>query len=235
MRLIRSLRALCISFSMCLLGAAAAQGLPPAMEADRLLQIAATEMDKQDGADWKTVATALRDAEATGARMPVNFAYHYGRALHAVRQHAAAQQQLERYLREQGTKARYYSEALQQYSSVQVALAAERAALEQQAEIERSWTWFQSRWRGLGQHDCDQARGRVSAISRRARAINCDCDVEVITDHPNYRGMYRTTCEVRWQGNRLLDKHLPTSQVDRDYVAWSWQRESGESMRTGPE
>ncbi len=229
------LRSLCLAVGVCWCGALAAQGLPPVMEADRLLQLAASETAKGAGADWNTVAAALKDAEATGVRMPDNFDYHYGTALRAVKQFPAAQQRLERYLREKGTKARYYSEALQQYSSVQAALAAERAALEQQAEIERSWTWFQSRWRGLGEHDCDQARGRVSAISRRARAIHCDCDVEVLTDHPNYRGMYRTTCEVRWQGNRLLDKHLPTSEVNREYVAWSWQRESGESMMTKPE
>ena len=68
-----SLRSVFLGFAaaFCFAGAAAAQGLPPAVEADRLLQLASSEMakgEKGDTAAWSKAAAALKGAEATGVR-----------------------------------------------------------------------------------------------------------------------------------------------------------------------
>lgn len=92
--------------------ASPAIALPPQIEADRLLQIAATEMDKPDGGARTLIVRSLEAAQATGARMPDNFLYHLGRALYFVDEVEASQERLDRYLTTQGSQARYYKEAL---------------------------------------------------------------------------------------------------------------------------
>lgn len=222
MTFIRFLRSTSVGLAaaFCFSGWSAAQGLPPAVEADRLLQSAATELEKGTKGgqvDWIKVGTALEGAEATGVRMPANFDYHYGRALHAVGLHAVAHVRLERYLRTQGTKGKYYNDALAQYTSVQSALADARVAAEKQAVIDRGWRWVTSTWRHAGEvgEDCGIATRRVKNLASSARAIDCDCDVGEV-DHPAYRGKVETTCKLRWQGNLVLDK-MTSFYASREY------------------
>lgn len=118
--------------------------LPPAMEADRLLLEASTEMEKEKDVSWTQVVTALEAAEATGARMPQNFQYHLGRALGNVSEHEEGAKRLERYLSAQGTKAKYYKEALQ-------ALSLSRKKL---ADNQRRGVWERFEW-------ADQANGEL--------------------------------------------------------------------------
>ena len=221
--------------AFCFAGAAAAQGLPPAVEADRLLQLASTEMakgDKGDTAAWGKAAAALKGAEATGVRMPDNFDYHYGRALHAVGQNTLAHERIERYLRTQGTRGKYYSEALAQYTSVQGALAEARVAAEKQAVIDRGWRWVTSRWVHAGDEgtDCYKATRRVKNQASQAREIRCDCNVTE-NDHPAYRGSLLTICKLRWQGNTVLDK-TASFYLDREF---STRREDFESFKSSEE
>lgn len=234
---ISSLRSVFIGFAaaLCLAGATTAQGLPPAVEADRLLQLGAAEMakgEKGDTAAWAKAAAALKGAEATGVRMTENFDYHYGRTLHAVGQHAVAHERLDRYLRTYGTKAKYYSEALAQYTSVQNALAEARVAAEKQAVVDRGWRWVRSSWVHAGDEgtDCYKATRRVKNQSSSARAIDCDCNVTE-NDHPAYRGSLLTICKIRWQGNTVLDKET-SYYLDRDY---STRRQDFESFKSSEE
>jgi hypothetical protein len=231
------LRSVFIGFAaaICFAGGAAAQGLPPAVEADRLLQLGSAEMakgEKGDAAAWAKAAAALKGAEATGVRMPDNFDYHYGRALHAVGQHQASHERLERYLRTFGTKGKYYSEALAQYTSVQNALAEGRVAAEKQAVVDRGWRWVRSTWVHAGDEgtDCYKATRRVKNQSSSAREIDCDCNVTE-NDHPAYRGSLLTICKIRWQGNTVLDK-ASSFYVDRDY---STRRQDFESFKSSEE
>ena len=224
-----------LAAAFCLWGGVAAQGLPPAVEADRLLQLGSAEMakgEKGDAAAWAKAASALKGAEATGVRMPENFDYHYGRTLHAVGQHKAAHERLERYLRTYGTKGKYYSEALAQYTSVQNALAEARVAAEKQAVVDRGWRWVRSTWTHAGDEgtDCYKATRRVKNQSSSARSIDCDCDVRD-NDHPAYRGSLLTICKIRWQGNTVLDGET-SYYLDRDY---STRRQDFESLRSSEE
>lgn len=118
--------------------------LPPAIEADRLLLEASTEMEKEKDVSWTQVLTALEAAEATGARMPANFHYHLGHALNAVGDHERGQKRLERYLSAQGNKAKYYKEALQALSSSRKELAGDK----------RRGVWERFEW-------ADQANGEL--------------------------------------------------------------------------
>jgi hypothetical protein len=221
--------------AFCFVGTTAAQGLPPAVEADRLLQLGAAEMakgEKGDTAAWAKAAEALKGAEATGVRMADNFDYHYGRTLHAVGQHATAHERLERYLRTHGTKGKYYSEALAQYTSVQSALAEARVAARKQAVVDRGWRWVRSTWMHAGDEgtDCYKATRRVKNQSASAREIDCDCDVKE-NDHPAYRGTLLTICKIRWQGNTVLDQ-ASSLYFDRDY---STRRQDFESFKSSEE
>ena len=232
-----SLRSVFLGFAaaFCFAGAAAAQGLPPAVEGDRLLQLASSEMakgEKGDTAAWSKAAAALKGAEATGVRMTENFDYHYGRTLRAVGQHAAAHERLDRYLRTYGTKGKYYSEALAQYTSVQGALAEAQVAAEKQAVVDRGWRWVESRWVHAGDEgtDCYKATRRVKNQSSSAREIRCDCNV-VENEHPAYRGSLLTICKLRWQGNTVLDK-ATSFYLDREY---STRRQDFETFKSSEE
>lgn len=200
--------------ALCLAGALQAQGLPPTIEADRQLQLAATEMDRKDDTNWQKVAVALKAAEDTGVRMPSNFDYHYGRALQATGRHGEALERLQRYLSTQGSKAKYYSEALALYSSAQAGAAANQAAAEQKVREDAAWRWVTSTWSRIGQNtvSCDSLERRVSRFASSMRNFDCACDVKDI-DHPAYRDDLQTVCKARWQGNLLLDK---VSTFDQD-------------------
>ncbi|WP_439518200.1 hypothetical protein [Hydrogenophaga sp.] len=232
-----SLRSMFVALAaaFCLHGGTTAQGLPPTVEADRLLQLGAAEMakgEKGDAAAWAKAAAALKGAEATGVRMPDNFDYHYGRASHAVGQHTVAHERLERYLRTHGTKGKYYSEALAQYTSVQNALAEARVAADKQAVVDRGWRWVRSTWVHAGDEgtDCYKATRRVKSQSSSAREIDCDCDVKD-NDHPAYRGSLLTICKIRWQGNTVLDK-ASSFYLDREY---SSRRQDFETFKSSEE
>lgn len=201
-------------------GAATAQGLPPAVEADRQLQLASSEMDKEDKggkADWPRVAAALKAAEATGVTMPVNFDYHVGRALHATGEHAAALERLERYLRVHGTKARYYSQALQLYTSAQAGQATAQEAARQKAALEAAWVKVKTTWWNTDDLDdgCERAESRIQRYAPSARNLDCSCTTGYI-DHPAWRDHQQVTCTVTWQGN-LQQEQRQSFQGERKY------------------
>jgi hypothetical protein len=212
-----------------LLQGAQAQGLPPAVEADRLLQLAAAEMEKGAQADWPRVASALQGAEATGVRMPPNFDYHFGRALHGAGRHEDSVKRLERYLQVHGTKARYYAEATQQYTSVLAALAEVRARAAAQAEVDKAWVRYHSRWSADGDYDCTLARQRLDTLAYKARDVQCECRTR------EGGGIAQTRCDLRYLGNRLLDTDLPASRLEHKYPVRPRRRDFDERMVTSVE
>ena len=208
----RALRFLlaCLAAALLWSGAATAQGLPPAVEADRQLQLASSEMDKEDKggkADWAKVAAALKAAEATGVAMPANFDYHYGRALHATGEHAAALERLERYLRVHGTKGKYYSPALQLYTSAQAGKATADEAVRQRAAVDAAWVNVKTTWWDTDELDdgCERAEARIQRYAPSARRLDCSCKTGFI-DHPAWRDHQEVSCTVTWQGNLLQEK-----------------------------
>lgn len=118
--------------------------LPAEIEADRLLQEAAMEMKKENDISWPQVLAALEGAEATGTAMAQNFNYHMGRALSGNLEFEAAVLRLERYLKAQGTRARYYQEALSLLSEAKKQIAVNK----------RVGTWERFEW-------ADQAKGEL--------------------------------------------------------------------------
>lgn len=112
-----------------------ARALPPEIEADRLLQDAATEMDKRSP-DWDRTLKALTAAEALPVAISTNFDYHMGRALAGNKKYKAAAARLGQYLTTQGTGARHYTEALRAYT------AADKIAKEQEAEYKVAMAKF---------------------------------------------------------------------------------------------
>lgn len=123
---------------------AAQATLPVDIEADRLLQEAAIEMKKDKGFAWSLVVSALEAAEATGGAMPANFNYHLGLALTGNQEYEAAVLRLERYLKTQGTRAKYYQEALRALSESKTQLAVQK----------RLGIWERFEW-------ADQTRGEL--------------------------------------------------------------------------
>ncbi|ENO89514.1 Lcl domain-containing protein [Thauera linaloolentis] len=95
--------------------------LPPQLEADRLLQKAAAAMEKKRGdrQHYIDITYDLENARETGAPMPTNFSYHLGIAALRAGAIRTSLEALGDYLKEQGTKAKYYKEALSAYSTAE--------------------------------------------------------------------------------------------------------------------
>ena len=228
-------RLACACLVACLAAPAAAQGLPPAIEADRQLQLAASEMakaDRGDKADWALVAQALKSAEATGVRMPAGFDYHQGRALHAMGEHAAALQRLERYLRVQGQQGKYYSEALALFTQAQAAQAQGEAAQRRQAQIDAAWVNLRTRWWSTDETDdgCSRAQSRIQRYAPSARGFDCDCQIGYV-NHPAWRDRQEVVCRVSWQGN-LLQEQRSSFVGDRSFRTDGASGSTLEGMKT---
>ncbi len=166
--------------------------LPPAIEADRLLQEAAAEMAKEKGIDWLKVVEALEAAEATRARMPENFQFHLGKALWYAGQNEtdvnAAVQRVERYLSTQGTAAKYYKEALDILSGVK----------RNQADDKRRGVWERFEW-------ADMARGELR--DRKTGLVWLYCDSSY--GRWNGRGCNRATVELPWEQALEYARNMP--------------------------
>lgn len=225
----------CLTATLLWTGAATAQGLPPTVEADRQLQLASGEMEKEDKggkADWPKAAAALKAAEATGVPMPANFDYHYGRALQATGQHAAALERLERYLRVHGTKGKYYSQALQLYTSAQAGKATADEAARQRAALDAAWVDVKTTWWNTDDLDdgCERAEARIERYAPSARNLDCSCQTGFI-NHPAWRDHQEITCTVTWQGNLLQEKRESFSG-ERKYRTHSGSGSVLEGMRS---
>lgn len=217
---------------MCVLGSPLAQGLPPQVEADRQLQLAAAEMEKAGAADWPKAVEALEAAAATGVRMPANFDYHLGRALLGADRPGPAQERLERYLREQGAQGKYYSEALQQYSLAKTRAEAARVAAAKQAALNAAWVKVKTVWRQDDSEDesCRPAKRRLTAYAPSARNIHCHCQVSDI-DHPAWRDYTQSRCELSWEGN-LIEEKRSSFNGDMSYPLRRGSRTFSETLRS---
>lgn len=158
MALRRGLLVLCLG---CLAMPAVWAQLPPAVQADRMLQRAAAEMDKQGGGSPPVIVRSLEAARATGVRMPANFRYHLGRALYFLGESEESLAQIQGYLKEQGGQAKYYAEALDVYSAAEAAVQQDkrRGPWERFEWHDREAGELRDRKTGLIWQACNSVRG----------------------------------------------------------------------------
>ncbi len=93
-----------------------AMALPPEMEADRLLILAAkyTDQGKNDAA-----AAEFQKILDLKTKLPDDFYYQYGRHFYAIGQLKKAGENVETYLKKAGTKGQYYRQALQMLTAIE--------------------------------------------------------------------------------------------------------------------
>jgi len=188
-----------------------ANALPPEVEADRQMLSARSAIDEKR---WEDAIEALNAAEKTGVKkLPESFNYHFGVALNAIKDFTGGQGRINKYLNRYGTKARYYREALEQ-------LNISEKGIKNQASINSSWRkWTTSSTSivfginaYISEEDaCSRTINALKDMSPSARNFgSCDCHGDM-GGHPAYPEIRERQCEVRWEGNFILDNRSDDS------------------------